>query len=77
MLGDEDIRRGWMHLEKVKTGARVFIGNDGVLPPGANIPTGALIGIKSKPPANGQLSEGETWFGSPPIKLPVRQKLDL
>jgi non-ribosomal peptide synthetase-like protein len=76
VLGDEDIRRGWMHLEKVKTGARVFIGNDGVLPPGAIIPTGALIGIKSKPPANAQLSEGDTWFGSPPIKLPVRQKFE-
>ncbi|MEA2832955.1 MAG: hypothetical protein QOG66_1157 [Methylobacteriaceae bacterium] len=76
VMGDEDIRRGWMHLEKVKTGARVFIGNDGVLPPGAVIPTGALIGIKSKPPANAQLSEGDTWFGSPPIKLPVRQKFE-
>ncbi len=76
VLGDEDIRRGWMHLEKVKTGARVFIGNDGVLPPGAVIPTGALIGIKSKPPANEHLSEGDTWFGSPPIKLPVRQKFE-
>ncbi|MEA2841259.1 MAG: hypothetical protein QOF41_2589 [Methylobacteriaceae bacterium] len=76
VLGDEDIRRGWMHLEKVRTGARVFIGNDGVLPPGAIIPAGALIGIKSKPPANAQLSEGDTWFGSPPIKLPVRQKFE-
>ncbi|MDE2579985.1 MAG: peptide synthetase, partial [Hyphomicrobiales bacterium] len=76
ILGDEDIRRGWMHLAKVKTGSRVFIGNDGVIPPGAEIPTGALIGIKSKPPANELMSEGDTWFGSPPIKLPVRQKFD-
>ncbi|GAC1335817.1 MAG: hypothetical protein NVSMB26_21200 [Beijerinckiaceae bacterium] len=65
-----------MHLEQVKTGSRVFIGNDGVLPPGSNIPTGALIGIKSKPPANSELSEGDTWFGSPPFKLPVRQKFE-
>jgi non-ribosomal peptide synthetase-like protein len=76
VLGDEDIRRGWMHLERVKTGSRVFIGNDGVVPPGSVIPTGALIGIKSKPPANSDLSEGDTWFGSPPIKLPVRQKFE-
>jgi non-ribosomal peptide synthetase-like protein len=76
ILGDEEIRRGWMRLEKLKTGSRVFIGNDGVLPPGSNIPDGALIGIKSKPPANDQLSPGDTWFGSPPIKLPVRQKFD-
>ena len=76
ILGDEDVRRGWMRLEKLRTGSRVFIGNDGVLPPGADIPDGALIGIKSKPPANDQISPGDTWFGSPPIKLPVRQKFD-
>ena len=76
VLGDEDIRRGWMHLKHVKTGERVFIGNDAVVPPGSEIPSGALIGIKSKPPANSELSEGDTWFGSPPIKMPVRQKFD-
>ena len=76
VLGDEDVRRGWMYLKRVKTGDRVFIGNDAVIPPGAEIPTGALIGIKSKPPANSELSEGDTWFGSPPIKLPVRQRFD-
>ena len=27
VLGDEDIRRGWMNLEPVKTGDRVFVGN--------------------------------------------------
>jgi non-ribosomal peptide synthetase-like protein len=76
VLGDEDIRRGWMYLKHVKTGERVFIGNDAVVPPGSEIPSGALIGIKSKPPANSELAEGDTWFGSPPIKLPVRQKFD-
>lgn len=76
VLGDEDVRRGWMYLRHVKTGDRVFIGNDAVVPPGSEIPSGALIGIKSKPPANDALSEGDTWFGSPPIKLPVRQRFD-
>ncbi len=76
ICGDEEIRRGWMRLERLKTGSRVFIGNSGVLPPGSNIPDGALIGIKSKPPANDQLSPDDTWFGTPPIKLPVRQKFD-
>jgi non-ribosomal peptide synthetase-like protein len=76
VLGDEDVRRGWMNLQHVKTAARVFIGNDGVVPPGSKIPEGALIGIKSKPPANELMSPGDTWFGSPPIKLPVRQRFD-
>jgi len=77
VYGDEDIRRGWMTLEAVKTGDRVFVGNDAVVPPGAVIPEGALIGIKSKPPENERMSPGDTWFGSPPIKLPTRQKVDL
>ncbi len=76
VLGDEDIRRGWMTLKRVKTGKRVFIGNDAVIPPGCSIPDGALIGIKSKPPAGVDVQEGETWFGSPPIRLPVRQRFD-
>ena len=39
-------------------------------------PEGALIGIKSKPPANAALKPGDTWFGTPPIRLPVRQRFD-
>jgi non-ribosomal peptide synthetase-like protein len=54
----------------------VFIGNDGVVPIGSDVPEGALIGIKSKPPANALMSPGDTWFGTPPIKLPVRQRFD-
>ncbi|CAK0769958.1 Carrier domain-containing protein [Gammaproteobacteria bacterium] len=73
VLGDEDIRRGWMDLKPVKIDARAFIGNDAVVPPGTVIPTGVLIGIKSKPPVNAKIQAGETWFGSPPIQLPVRQ----
>ena len=76
VMGDEDLRRGWMTLKQVRTGSRVFIGNDAVLPPGADIPDGALIGIKSKPPADGPMQPGETRFGSPPIRLPVRQRFD-
>jgi len=76
VLGDEEIRNGWMYLKRVKTGPRVFVGNSAVVPAGAEIPGGALIGIKSKPPANHLMQAGDTWFGSPPIKLPVRQKFD-
>src|SRR5262249_52555458 len=47
-----------------------------VVPPGSEIPANALIGIKSKPPANSMMQKGDTWFGSPPIKLPVRQAFD-
>lgn len=76
VLGDEEVRNGWMFLRRVKTGPRVFVGNSAVVPTGSDIPANALIGIKSKPPANHLMHEGDTWFGSPPIKLPVRQKFD-
>jgi non-ribosomal peptide synthetase-like protein len=77
VLGDEDIRRGWMFLKPVKTGARVFVGNDAVVPTGTSIPEGTLIGIKSRPPSDNSLMTGDdVWFGSPPIKLPVRQRFD-
>jgi non-ribosomal peptide synthetase-like protein len=76
VLGDEEIRNGWMYLKGVKTGPRVFVGNSAVVPPGSDIPANALIGIKSKPPANSLIHPGDTWFGSPPIKLPVRQTFD-
>ncbi|HLO78763.1 MAG TPA: Pls/PosA family non-ribosomal peptide synthetase, partial [Magnetospirillum sp.] len=74
VLGDETVRRGWMTLEPVHTGDRVFVGNEAVVPPGTSIPSGSLIGIKSKPPANAEMAGGGIWFGSPPIKLPVRQQ---
>jgi non-ribosomal peptide synthetase-like protein len=73
VLGDEDIRGGWMTLKPVKTGARVFVGNEAVVPPGTTIPEGTLIGIKSRPPASDAMAPGDTWFGSPAMKLPVRQ----
>jgi non-ribosomal peptide synthetase-like protein len=77
VFGDEEMRRGYMRLDMTRTGDQVFVGNDAVVPPGAAIPDRVLIGIKSKPPANDQMQPGDTWFGSPPIRLPTRQKVDL
>ncbi|WP_334175792.1 Pls/PosA family non-ribosomal peptide synthetase [Pseudoxanthobacter sp.] len=76
LLGEEDIRRGWMTLKPVHTGDRVFVGNSAVVTPGATLPEGMLIGIKSKPPVGDAMQPGETWFGSPAIRLPVRQHFD-
>ena len=75
LLGDEDIRRGWMLLEKVTTGERVFVGNDAVVPPGTHFESDSLLGIKSLPPPSRQVKTGETWFGSPSISFPTRQRV--
>jgi non-ribosomal peptide synthetase-like protein len=72
-LGDEAMRRNWMTLGLIKTGSKVFIGNEAVIPMNYSVESGALIGVKSRPPEGGEVGASETWFGSPPIKLPVRQ----
>ena len=71
-FGGEELRRGWMILKPVKTQARVFVGNSAVVAPGTCVPAGALIGVGSKAPLTG-MNPGDTWFGSPPMKLPLRQ----
>ncbi len=72
-LADEELRRNWMTLGSIKTGSKVFIGNSAVVPMNYSIETGALIGVKSRPPDGGAVGAAEIWFGSPAIKLPVRQ----
>ncbi len=77
IFGDEEIRNGYMTLGTVKTGDRVFFGNAAIIPAGSVIEDGALIGVKSKMPDSLHVKANETWFGSPAIKLPVRQRVDL
>ncbi len=72
MLGDEEIVRGWMTLEYTVIGERSFVGNGAYIPDGSKIPDGVLIGVQSQMPAHA-INEGETWFGSPPIRLPARE----
>ncbi len=73
-LGEEEISHGWMHMGKVKVGNQVFIGNGAVVPMNTTVPDNALIGVQSRSPAGNEMKVGETWFGSPAMKLPVRQK---
>ena len=75
-LGDEAMRRNWMTLGSVTTGSKVFIGNEAVIPMNYAVQSGALIGVKSRPPEGGNVGASETWFGSPPIQMPVRQVFD-
>ncbi|MFI5013067.1 MAG: Pls/PosA family non-ribosomal peptide synthetase [Hyphomicrobiales bacterium] len=76
VFGEEDIRRGYMTLAPVKIADRTFVGNSSVIPPGTQIGSGALIGVKSKPPGK-VVAEKEIWFGSPPLRFPTRQTFDM
>lgn len=74
VMGDDEMRRNWMQIDTIRTGDQVFIGNEAVVPQGYVIGSRSLIGVKSRPPAGGFVGEDETWFGSPPLRLPVRQR---
>lgn len=76
VFADDHLRRGWLELERTETGDQVFVGNEAVIPQGIHIGTGALVGVKSKPPAGKDIGAGETWFGSPALGLPTRQRFD-
>ena len=77
IFGDEEVRRGWMIMKRVKTGDRVFLGNDAVVAQGADLADDTLVGVKSKLPDSLVTKPGETWFGTPAIAVPTRQRVNV
>lgn len=75
MLGDEEVRGGWMILKPTRIGRRSFVGNGAYVPDGTAVPDDVLIGVQTRAPANGELKPGQTWLGSPPILLPAREQV--
>lgn len=75
MLGDEEIDGGWMTLKPTIVHQRSFVGNGAYIPDGTELPSDVLIGVQSKAPANALIASGDTWMGSPAIKLPARESL--
>jgi len=75
MLGDEELRGGWMILKPTRIGSRSFIGNGAYVPDGAVVPDDVLIGVQTRTPRNQQLASGQTWMGSPPLLYPARETL--
>ena len=76
VVGEEEIKHGWMTLDRVTTGDQVFIGNAAIVPPGSHLGSGSLVGVYSRAPGGDSIGEGETWYGSPAMKLPVRQTFE-
>ncbi len=73
MLGDEEIKGGWMTLKSTQIGHRSFVGNSAYISDGTVIPDNVLIGVQSKTPKNQEMYPGQTWFGSPALLLPARE----
>ena len=76
LIGDENIRQGSVILEPIRTSHRVFVGNDAVIPLGTAMSDDSLLGVKSTPPQSLQIKKQETWFGSPALLLPQRQRME-
>jgi non-ribosomal peptide synthetase-like protein len=75
MLGDEQLAGGWMSIQPTVIGRRSFVGNGAFIPDGTRLPDNVLIGVHARAPDNAQMQPGDTWFGSPPIRLPAREQL--
>jgi non-ribosomal peptide synthetase-like protein len=74
MFGGARYEPGMVRLERTRIGRRTFLGNSSVLPTGSNLGDDVLIGVLSKPPADGGAeTSGTAWFGCPAIHLPRRQ----
>lgn len=73
MLGDEEISGGWMTLKPTQIGHRSFVGNSAYIADGTTLPDGVLIGVQSRLAEDATLAHGQTWFGSPAIRLPARE----
>lgn len=73
LLGDELVRDGWMTVRGTRVGSRTFIGNGACVPDGAQLPADVLIGVQTLTPPNRLLASGQTWMGSPALRLPARE----
>ena len=76
LLGDEEIDGGWMVLKPTVISRRSFIGNGAYVPDGTVLPENVLIGVHTRVPPNEDMREGDTWLGSPAIRLPAREQVE-
>jgi non-ribosomal peptide synthetase-like protein len=76
MLGAPRFASGTVTVGETTIGRRSFVGNAAVIPQRSVLGDGGLIGVLSRPPASrlDQIRTGMSWFGSPAIFLPQRQK---
>jgi non-ribosomal peptide synthetase-like protein len=74
IIGGRRTFRGRFMIAENRVGARSFLGNSALLPVGAAIGNGCLVGVLSAPPANADAATRDTsWLGSPAFELPRRQ----
>ncbi|KAF2487887.1 hypothetical protein BDY17DRAFT_289890 [Neohortaea acidophila] len=77
LVGDAEIRGNELTLKKTKLEARAFAGNASLLPQGTTLASGTLVGVLSiAPPADKPLAKDSSCFGSPPVLMPARHRIE-
>ncbi len=74
IIGGKRFYRRHFQIAMNKIGRRSFVGNASVLPVGASLGDGCLLGVTSLP-ASRHTPDGTDWVGSPAFSLPSRQKV--
>ncbi|KAF9989272.1 hypothetical protein BGZ75_006957 [Mortierella antarctica] len=71
IIGASTVIDGHLVLGNTEVGLRSFVGNSSLVPAGAHVANGSLIGVHTLAP--NVIPEGTNWLGSPAIYLPRRQ----
>jgi non-ribosomal peptide synthetase-like protein len=75
-LGGRRSYGGRFELRTNHVGAKSFVGNGAILPPGAGLGDNCLLGVLSVTPSRTEKTpDGTDWLGSPAFALPNRQKV--
>jgi non-ribosomal peptide synthetase-like protein len=85
IIGGRRSHRGLCQLGKNRIGRRSFVGNSAILPVGASLGNGCLLGVQSLPPRSpsgagsgagaGTTPDGSEWLGSPSFALTYRPRI--
>jgi non-ribosomal peptide synthetase-like protein len=77
IIGGRRLHRGLVELRRQRVGKRSFVGNSAILPAGASLGDGCLLGCLSAPPEGAEtVPDGSEWLGSPSFVLPHRVKVE-
>jgi non-ribosomal peptide synthetase-like protein len=76
MVAGRRLHRGRLELTPSRIGKRSFVGNSAILPVGASLGDGCLLGCLSAPPEGvAHTPDGTEWLGSPSFELPHRPRV--
>ncbi|RJQ75511.1 amino acid adenylation domain-containing protein [Pseudonocardiaceae bacterium YIM PH 21723] len=74
IIGGRRVHLGSCEIARNRIGRRSFVGNSAILPVGADLPDGCLLGVQSL--AGRHIPAGTEWLGSPAFRLTHRVKVE-